>query len=58
MLITANALNRSGYSPQNVAAIAVSAQALTILPMHIHGKSTYSALFWMDRRYDQQCSGM
>lgn len=56
--VIANALNHAGYSPMDVAAIAVSSQAPTMLPVDINGKSTHPALIWMDRRCDTQCNDM
>lgn len=40
---------------RNVAAISVSSQAPTMLPLDINGNPLRKAMIWMDRRSDPQC---
>ena len=54
----AEALRKAGVLPLNVAAIAVSSQAPTMLPLDREGRAVYPALIWMDRRGDAQCRQM
>ncbi len=54
----AGALRKAGVLPSNVAAIAVSSQAPTMLPVDRTGRAVHPALIWMDRRGEAQCRQM
>ncbi len=44
------------YSPQDVAAVGVSSQAPTLVPLDKHGIPLHAAIIWMDRRSEPQCA--
>lgn len=46
----------SSINTQEIAAIGVSSQAPTLLPVNIHGKPLRNALIWMDRRAEKECT--
>jgi xylulokinase len=49
-------LDTTRVEPKDVAAIAVSSQAPTVLPVDTQGKALRPALIWMDRRSEAQCT--
>lgn len=51
---TAGALAEAGRPP--VAAVCVSAQAPTLLPLDVRGNPLRAALIWMDRRAERECA--
>ena len=57
-LAISRALAKAGTSAADVAAIAVSAQAPTFLPVARDGSPLCPAMIWMDRRSDRQCRQM
>lgn len=57
-LAISRALAKAGTSAADVAAIAVSAQAPTFLPVARDGSPLCPAMIWMDRRSDRQCRRM
>lgn len=58
VIVIRKALGKAGAPGSDVAAIAVSSQAPTMLPVKKDGTSTHPALIWMDRRCDEQCALM
>lgn len=54
----AKAFERTGASPADVAAVAVSSQAPSMQALDAQGRSLYPALIWMDRRSGAQCREM
>lgn len=45
----------SGVNARQIASIAVSSQAPTLVPVDRHGRPLHPALIWMDRRGEPQC---
>jgi xylulokinase len=51
-------LYETGIDPAEIAAVAISSQAPTMLPVDSAGKPMYDALIWMDRRSIRQCNNL
>ncbi len=48
-------LATAGVAPERVAALSVSCQAPTLVPVDASGRPVHPALIWMDRRAEAQC---
>jgi xylulokinase len=48
-------LDTAQVGAQAVAAVGVSSQAPSVVPVDAHGRPTHPALLWLDRRSDRQC---